>query len=158
MVGLASAVVQGGVVRRLVPAMGERRAYLLGLGVAAVAFAGYGFAPTPMWVYVIIPIGALAGMIGPSVQAILSHGVPGNEQGMLQGGLTSLQSVSSILGPLLANGAFGYFVSDDAPVHLPGAAFFVGAVLWVVALLLSLRAFARHPVKSAPGAPVETAA
>lgn len=149
MVGLAAAAVQGGVVRRVVPMFGERRTYLAGLTIAIFSFLGYGLATSPTWVYVIIPFGALAGMVGPSVQAILSKSVPPTEQGMLQGGLTSLQSLSSIIGPLLANGAFGFFISDRAPLHLPGVAFLIGSALWLTVLLLSLRAFSQHPVAKA---------
>jgi DHA1 family tetracycline resistance protein-like MFS transporter len=79
--------------------------------------------------------------------AILSEGVPANEQGLLQGGVTSLQSLTSIAGPLLANFSFGYFISDAAPVRLPGVSFLIGGLLWAMCLGLSLVAFKAHPAK-----------
>ena len=42
--------------------------------------------------------------------------VPANEQGMLQGGLASVTSITSILGPLIATNLFGFFISEKAPV------------------------------------------
>jgi DHA1 family tetracycline resistance protein-like MFS transporter len=45
--------------------------------------------------------------------------------------------LAAVLGPLVGSTAFGYFVSDAAPVYLPGASFAAGAVLIVAALVLA---------------------
>jgi DHA1 family tetracycline resistance protein-like MFS transporter len=72
---------------------------------------------------------------------MISNSVRADEQGEVQGALASLSSVAGILGPPLATGLFGYFISAKAPVHLPGAAFFCSALLDIVALLLAIRSF-----------------
>jgi DHA1 family tetracycline resistance protein-like MFS transporter len=145
LVGVAAALVQGGLVRRVVPAIGERRAFLFSGVVSLFTFIGYGLAPTGFITYCIIPIGALGGMAGPAIQGLLSRAVPPNEQGLLQGGLVSLTALTQVVGPPVATGLFGYFISAQAPVQIPGISFFFGAACMAVGLLLALRAFAKHP-------------
>ncbi len=149
-VGVGAAIVQGGVVRRVVPMFGERRVFLFAGLVGMAAFIGYGLAPTGLVAYLIIPFGALGGMAGPAVQALLSRAVPANEQGMLQGGLVSLTALTQVIGPPVATGLFGFFISTQAPFQLPGAPFFFGAACMAIGLLFALRAFARHPDVKAP--------
>jgi MFS family permease len=58
---------------------------------------------------------------------------------------SSLASLAGILGPVLATSLFGFFISDRAPVPVPGAAFFFSSVLFLFALLLALRSFRKNP-------------
>ncbi len=150
MVGITSAVVQGGLVRVIMPKLGERRALLLGLVVSGFAFIGYGLAPVGWLVFFILPFGAFAGIAGPAAQGLMSRLVKPSEQGMLQGGLSSLQSVSQIVGPLLASNLFSYFISDAAPAKVPGMAFFVGSVLMFCSAGLALLNFRQHPEFGGP--------
>ncbi|HUQ53241.1 MAG TPA: tetracycline resistance MFS efflux pump, partial [Gammaproteobacteria bacterium] len=78
----------------------------------------------------------------PAVQALMSRSVPANEQGLLQGALASMTNLTSIAGPPIWTGLFGYFVSEAAPVVVPGAAFFAAAGVFLVALLVAKRWFA----------------
>ncbi|WP_339738642.1 TCR/Tet family MFS transporter [uncultured Maricaulis sp.] len=137
-VGLASAIVQGGLTRIIVGRIGEWRAYGIGFSIAAVAYIGYGFV-SEVWVfYVIMAFGSFAGIGGPAMQSICSRLVPANSQGELQGAMSSLQSLSMVIGPLTLPLVFRYFTTDDAPVYLPGAAFLLAAVLTVLALVVGL--------------------
>lgn len=149
-VGLTAAIVQGGLVRRIIPAVGERKALLGGVMIATVAFVGYAFAPAGWVIYVILPFGALGGIWNPAGQSLMSRSVPPNEQGMLQGGLTSLTAITQIIGPPIATHLFEFFISSRAPFYLPGAAFLGGAVLMVIGVLLIIRAFAKHPEAPTP--------
>jgi DHA1 family tetracycline resistance protein-like MFS transporter len=149
-VGVAAALVQGGLVRRVVPALGERRAFLFAGLVGIATFVGYGLSPSGLITYCLIPFGALGGIAGPAVQAMLSRAVPANEQGMLQGGLVSLTSLTQVIGPPVATGLFSYFISARAPMALPGVSFFFGAACMAVGLAFALRAFARHPEARVP--------
>ena len=47
------------------------------------------------------------------------------------------------MAPLMANGLFAVFISPQAPVNVPGAPFFLGSVLCLVALLLARRQSSR---------------
>ena len=144
-VGLAAAIVQGGLVRRIIPKLGERRALTTGIVVSMLAFVLYGLAPAGWTLYVFLVFGSLGGIAGPAAQGLMSKAVPPNEQGMLQGGLSSVTSITNVLGPLLATNLFGYFISDAAPVKVPGAAFFAGSALLFLALIQARRTFRRVP-------------
>ncbi|SDM66519.1 TCR/Tet family MFS transporter [Maricaulis salignorans] len=137
-VGLASAIVQGGLTRIIVARIGEWRAYGIGFSIAALAYVGYGFV-SEVWIfYVIMAFGSFAGIGGPAMQSICTRLVPANSQGELQGAMSSLQSLSMVIGPLTLPLVFRYFTTDSAPVYLPGAAFLLAAILTVLALIVGL--------------------
>ena len=144
-VGLVIGAVQGGLTRVVIPRIGRRRAVLVGfsfytLGLICFAFATHGW----MMYAFMIPYG-LGGLAGPAVQALVSESVPPSEQGELQGALTSLVSVASIIGPLLMTALFAHFSRHVSGVpYFPGAPFLAGAVLMVVALGLAALSFRRH--------------
>ncbi|MCB0082870.1 MAG: TCR/Tet family MFS transporter [Caldilineaceae bacterium] len=153
-VGLTAAIVQGGLIRRIVPLFGERRSLIIGLAINAMSFVLYGLAPAGWMIYVIPFFGALGGIAQPSAQSIITQNVKDNEQGAIQGSLSSLNAVSAVIGPLLATQIFRYFISDAAPVHVPGAPFFLGSLLIVVGLFLALNTFRRLPAKPVGTAPL----
>ncbi|WP_417481309.1 TCR/Tet family MFS transporter [Maricaulis sp.] len=137
-VGLASAIVQGGLTRIIVAKIGEWKSYAIGFSIAALAYIGYGLVSEVWAFYVIMAFGSLSGIGGPAMQSICSRLVPANSQGELQGAMSSLQSLSMVIGPLTLPLVFRYFTTDDAPVYLPGAAFLLAAVLTVLALIVGL--------------------
>ena len=68
-----------------------------------------------------------------------------DEQGAVQGALAGLQSIANILGPLIGTNAFAYFISDRAPAYIPGAPFYIGAILATGGWLLTIWALKRKP-------------
>jgi DHA1 family tetracycline resistance protein-like MFS transporter len=126
-VGLLMALGQALVSRRLIPKIGERRAILLGLSLGFIGFAGNGLA-TQGWMFVpIFTVAALQGLVFPSMNSTLSRTVAPNEQGELQGGVASLQSVAAIVGPPVLTNVFAYFTRPGTSHPLPGAAFLLAA-------------------------------
>lgn len=152
-VGASAMIVQGGLVRVIIPKIGEPWGIVLGLAIGALAMAGYGLATQGWMIYAILVFGALGGIAGPSAQGLISKRVQANEQGAVQGALSSLASVAGILGPPVATALFGYFVRPDAVIYLPGAAFFLASGLMLVALLMAARVLRRLPPPEAPTAP-----
>jgi DHA1 family tetracycline resistance protein-like MFS transporter len=150
LVGLTAALVQGGLTRVLVPRLGERKAATLGLTMIAVTFVGYGLATESWMMYALIVVGSLGGITGPAVQALISRSVGADEQGGIQGSLTGLASVAGILGPPLSTTLFSHFISDEAKMKIPGAAFFSSALLVLIGLMLAVRSFRRHGGGPAP--------
>lgn len=148
LVGLLSALVQGVLVRALVPRIGERRAILVGLSAITVGLFAYGSVTEGWMMYLVMLVAALGGLAGPTSQALVSQSVGADEQGEVQGALSSLMSLTGVAGPLVGTGLFGYFTSSAAPVPIPGAALYFGGVLSLVALVVALRLFRR------PRAPV----
>lgn len=140
-VGLMAAIVQGGLARRIIPALGERRAIVIGLSIGSINMIGYGLATAGWMILTIVAIGSLGSFGGPALQGLISRNVPPNEQGSVQGALASLGSVAGFIAPLIATSLFGYFISDRAPVKLPGAPFFLSAGLLITAMLLAVRSF-----------------
>jgi DHA1 family tetracycline resistance protein-like MFS transporter len=142
MVGVMFVVGQGGLVRVIVPRLGERRAIMLGLAVSAVTCVLYGVVPQGWMVFPVMVLAIFGWTIAqPAVQALMSRSVPPNEQGLLQGALASMLNLTSIAGPPIWTGLFGFFVSSAAPIIVPGAAVFVAALVFAVALALTMRWF-----------------
>lgn len=143
-VGLAIGVVQGGLTRILIPKLGERNSVFIGLGLYAIGFVLFAFATEGWMMYAFMIPFSLGGLAGPALQGIISNQVPANEQGELQGALTSLISVTSIIGPLLMTYLFAYFTGPQASVHFAGAPFLMGAVLSLISMLLAIRSLIKH--------------
>ena len=146
-VGLCVAIVQGGLTRVVIPKIGEVKSVYFGLTISCIGFIGFAFSPTgAIMLAMIIPY-CLGGFAGPSLQGIVSNKVPQNQQGELQGALTSLVSFTAIFGPPMMTGLFGYFTSNIAPFKFPGAPFLMGAVLVLAALVYAIRILSfKNPV------------
>jgi MFS transporter, DHA1 family, tetracycline resistance protein len=144
-VGLLMAIAQGVLTRVLIPWLGgERRAALVGMGAALVAYVGYASAPSGWVMYVVSLSTFLFGVTYPSMNALASQQIPADSQGELQGAVACVGSVSAIFGPPLMTQVFGYFSSERAVVYYPGAAFLAAAVLTVCCAGLFVRAL-RQP-------------
>lgn len=135
-VGLLVAFVQGFLVRIVNPRIGNNNAVLIGLTLYVCGLVAFGLAPTGFYMMLAIIPYCLGGINGPAMQSIMTSSVPANAQGELQGTITSLQSVTSIIGPLMMAGIFNHFtkVSD---IYFPGAAFITAAVLVLLALIVA---------------------
>jgi DHA1 family tetracycline resistance protein-like MFS transporter len=153
LVGLCSGLVQAVLVRRLMPALGERRMIIIGLALCIVGYGFFGFA-NGAWMFVLgIPFLCLGGLSGPPAQAMMTHQVDPHEQGRLQGALTNLASLAGIFGPALFANIFALFISDHAPVkHLPGAAFVLAAVLLLASALIAVRVTRKTAAAGPPDA------
>ncbi len=147
LVGIMAIIVQGFLIRMIIPRLGERRSILLGLGLSILTYLGYGFATEGWMVYVIIIVGALSGIAGPALQGLITGSVPANAQGKVQGALTSLNSITSILSPIIFTSIlFSFFTSDRVAVDLPGIPFILGAVSFIFSLWLMQRVFKTMPI------------
>lgn len=131
-VGIIVSIVQGGLIRIIIPKIGNKKAVFYGLLLNVIGLIGFAFASQSWMMFAFLIPYCLGGIGGPAIQGIISNQVPANEQGELQGALTGLMSLSAILGPLLMNNLFAYFTSEGAVIYFPGAAFIVGAFLLIV--------------------------
>ena len=108
----------------------------------ALGFFIYGAAPTGPLFWVGIPVMSLWGIAGAAIQALTTQLVAPDQQGQLQGATNSVQSVSQLVGPFLFTLTFAYFISAQAPVKVPGAAFLLASAFEVLALLIAWRTLA----------------
>jgi DHA1 family tetracycline resistance protein-like MFS transporter len=147
LVGVCAMAVQGAAIGPIVKRFGERRALLLGVGCGAIGFLIFGLAPTGPLFWLGIPVMALWGVSGAAIQALMTRLVAPDEQGQLQGAITSVQSVSQLVGPFLFTLTFAYFIGAQAPLKLPGAPFLLASALLVLALLIAARTLAAARVR-----------
>jgi len=141
-VGVLISIVQGGLIRIIIPAWGQKTSLYVGLGLYSIGLVLFAFATEGWMMFAFLVPYCLGGIAGPALQGIISSQVPSNEQGELQGALTSLMSVTSIFGPLLMAQLFSYFTAAEAPVYFPGAPMLMGAMLTMLSLFLAMRALA----------------
>jgi DHA1 family tetracycline resistance protein-like MFS transporter len=138
-VGLMVAIVQGGLIRVINPKLGVKRSVYIGLSLYIIGFILFAFASKGWMIFAILVPYCLGGIAGPSLQGIISNQVPPNEQGELQGTLTSMISITSIIGPPLMTNLFAYFTSPNNAIYFPGAPFLLGAILVTLSLLFAYR-------------------
>ncbi len=149
-VGLLVGVVQGGLIRIVNPRLGNEKSVYIGLGLYALGLLLFAFASQSWMMFVFLIPYCLGGIAGPALQSIISGHVPPNEQGELQGALTSLMSATSIIGPLMMTNLFAYFTGPKAPVYFPGAAFLLGSLFMLLSTIwayYALRGEKKQPVK-----------
>lgn len=135
-VGLLVGIVQGVLIRFINPKLGNEKSVYVGLGLYSLGMLLFAFATQGWMMFVFLVPYCLGGIAGPALQAIISSQVPPNEQGELQGALTSLMSATSIVGPIIMTSLFYYFTTGS-PYHFAGAPFLLGAVLLIVSTVLA---------------------
>lgn len=136
LVGILMAVMQGYVIRLVIPKWGPVVTAFAGFSAAAAAFIGIALANNSVTVLLWCFMSAFAGLAGPAVAGIMSNQVPQNEQGELQGINASVGSFGAIIGPLLMTQSFALFTGSDPVVYFPGIAFLLAGTLTLIALAL----------------------
>jgi DHA1 family tetracycline resistance protein-like MFS transporter len=132
--GLGSAVVQGLLVRRVVPALGERHAAMIGGVIVAVAYLCIAFAPFGWVVILGLVLQSIGAITSPAIQGLVSASAAADRQGETQGALSSVQGLTAIVSPLIASWVFSTFTGPAAPILLPGAPFVVSALAYGLAI------------------------
>lgn len=137
--GISMAFVQGGLIRPMLRFMGERGAVIYGHIADVAVFLLIGFVSSGTWLLILTPLAALPAVITPALQGIMSKAVGDDEQGALQGALTSIAALAMIISPLLMTTVFYTFTTPETGVYLPGAPFLLAAVLIAAALMVFVR-------------------
>lgn len=148
-VGLLVGIVQGGLIRFINPKLGNEKSIYIGLLLYAAGLLLFAFASQSWMMFVFLIPYCLGGIAGPALQSTISGNVPPNEQGELQGALTSMISLTSIIGPPLMTGLFAYFTKPGTPLHFSGAAFFVGSLLMLASAIIAYKTLHAHILKTA---------
>jgi DHA1 family tetracycline resistance protein-like MFS transporter len=143
-VGILVALVQGGLIRIIIPKIGQEKTVYLGIILYFIGLVLFGIASQGWMMFAFLIPYCIGGIAGPAIQGIISKQVGASEQGELQGALTSLISITSIIGPPFMTNLFTYFTSDAAKFHFSGAPFIMGAILTVFSLYLAHRTLSKH--------------
>lgn len=138
-VGVLVAFVQGYLIRILNPWLGQKRSVYYGIGFYALGMLLFAFANQSWMMFAFLIPYCLGGIAMPALQGIISGQVPANEQGDLQGALTSLMSATAIIGPPLMTNLFSFYTGPKASFYFPGAAFLTGAILTIISVFLAMR-------------------
>ena len=136
--GAVSVVMQGYVVRKVLPKVGETRLASEALVISVAGYALLAWSPQAWWLYPAIGVIAMGnGLAGPALWALLSREGDPQEQGVLMGVGSSLSSLARVGGPILAGVAF-----DHAGMSSP---YWMGAAFMVVGFFLIRAAAADQP-------------
>jgi len=150
LLGLMTAVVQGGIIRPVVARFGERRTIVAGLSFSLLGYLLFTL-PTQGWMmYGVIVLNGFDYAVKPISQSLLSGLVSARQQGAIQGALSSQTALATIVGPLVATNLFGYFISASAPYRLPEIPFILGALLFLLALWLAVTTFSKESFQPSP--------
>jgi DHA1 family tetracycline resistance protein-like MFS transporter len=144
--GIAMALVQAFLVGPAIRLWGERKTTIYGLTLDIAGFIFYGFVTSGFWAIAVTPILTLSGVAAPALQGILSNATPDDQQGELQGVLSSIAAVGMSVSPMVMTAVFFFFTREGAAIYSPGAPFLLSALLMVVCvLILVVRPRARVP-------------
>ncbi|HEV2478441.1 MAG TPA: MFS transporter, partial [Puia sp.] len=116
----------------------------LGLCLYTLGLVLFAFASQSWMMFVFLVPYCMGGIAGPSLQAVISKHIGPTQQGELQGALTGLMSVTTIIGPLIMNSTFAYFTSSKAPFYFPGIHFLIGAACMLMSTLIAVNVLSRE--------------
>lgn len=134
-VGIAFGLGQGVTTRMIVPRIGEKNSVKYGTLLLSLSYFLYAIATQGWMMYPIISLMIFCGIAIPSLQSLMSKEVAANEQGQLQGGLISIMSLTSILGPLIYTYLFSHFTQGFA-LSFPGAPYMMAAIISMICFVL----------------------
>ena len=148
-IGVLMVFTEGVLVRILVPRLGESRMLYIGLVMGGLCMVALAFSTQAWMAYAAISLYVVGwGVVGPAARAMASRSVGRDEQGVLQGAISSLTTATGVIGPPIAAGLFGYFVGPNTAVVFAGAPYILGALLFVVSLLLARQGRIKRAIES----------
>ncbi|MGH0028550.1 MAG: TCR/Tet family MFS transporter [Myxococcota bacterium] len=134
LVGVMITLVQGVLIRVVIPWLGEVRSVYAGYLLLSAGFLGFAFAGNGWVMLLCIVPWSLGEIATPALRGIMANQVPDNAQGELQGALTSVASLTAIGAPILLTRLFHHFTADPGGLYFPGAAFFAAGAMVLGAL------------------------
>ena len=142
--GIFMILVQAFLIRWAIPKFGAYKTGVVGMMAMVIGFCGYAFSTSGWQLYPWLALASISGFVTPAFQSIMTSQIPANAQGELQGALSSVGSITSIIGPLFMTQIFATFTGENALVYFPGVAFFAAAVLSLLCLLIFVPVVTRH--------------
>jgi len=143
-IGLFVSLVQGVLIRWINPKLGNEKSIYVGMTLYAAGMFLFAFATQSWMMFVFLIPYCLGGIAGPALQSVISAHVPANEQGEIQGTLSSLMSASAIIGPPMMSMIFFYFTHDNAPFKFAGAPFVLGGILMLLSAFIAYFSFRKR--------------
>lgn len=142
-IGVMVAIVQGYLVGVIVKKFGKRKVIIYGFLFWTIGMFLFSLATEPWMLYAFLVPYALGGIAGPTVQGLISNEVSEKEQGNLQGAITSLISLTAIIGQLMFSSVFYYFIRPEGAIYFPGAPYVLAAILLFASFVFASLAMRR---------------
>ncbi|VTP90913.1 TCR/Tet family MFS transporter [Sphingobacterium daejeonense] len=143
-IGILLTIVQAGLIRVIIPKLGLAKSIVTGLFLNCISLFAFGIVDTTLLLFATSIFYVFAGIAGPAMQSSISNHTPANEQGQIQGGLTSIISLTAIIGPLVMTSLFSFFTKKNGPMYLPGAPFYLGSLLALIAVIIAINYFRQN--------------
>jgi DHA1 family tetracycline resistance protein-like MFS transporter len=143
-IGLLVGIVQGGLIRWINPKLGNQKSIYVGMALYTIGMFLFATATQSWMMFVFLIPYCLGGIAGPAMQSVISEQVPANEQGEIQGTMSSLMSASAIIGPPMMSTVFYYFTHDEAPFKFAGAPFVLGGALMFISTIIAFYSFKKR--------------
>jgi DHA1 family tetracycline resistance protein-like MFS transporter len=142
--GVFMILVQALLIRWAIPRLGAFKSGMVGLLAMIAGFTGYALAVAGWQMYIWLALASISGFVTPAFQAIMTSQIPSNAQGELQGALSSVTSITTIVGPVLMTQLFALFTGESASFYFPGSAFLAAALLTLLSLLIFIPVVRHH--------------
>ena len=134
--GVASFLVQGGLIRIVLPKTGLFWGAFVGMVATIIAYLGMGLATSGWMIYAMGPFAALAGFYNPALNNMMSSRISESEQGELQGAIGAAQGLAMMIGPVIMGTTFEVFAKENTPYYEPGAPFIAAFLMSVLAIFI----------------------
>ena len=134
--GLCMAFTQGYLLKKIIRYIGENKTVKITLYINIISFFFIAFITDSWMIWVLIPVISLGVISGPALQGLMSQAVPDNQQGELQGLLTSITAIGMIISPLLMTFTFGFFTGVENYLYFPGSPFIISFILVILCIIL----------------------
>ncbi|MCF4166142.1 MFS transporter [Zavarzinia compransoris] len=141
--GITAILAQAGFAPQMIRRLGPGRTLLIGLVAMTLFCTALAFVTAGWQLYAALVFMPFAMAAAPAVQALTSTSVGDDEQGLLQGTISGVTGLAAVAGPLTGAFVFRHFIGPSTPVHFPGAAFLLAAVLGLAAVAIATRALRR---------------
>jgi DHA1 family tetracycline resistance protein-like MFS transporter len=136
-VGILVGLVQGVLLKFINNKIGNEKSVYVGFGLYALGMFLFAFASQSWMMFAFLIPYCLGGISGPALQSMMSAEVDASHQGELQGGLTSMMSATSIIGPLMMTSLFTFTTAANTPFYFPGAPFVLGGIFMLISTLIT---------------------
>jgi DHA1 family tetracycline resistance protein-like MFS transporter len=143
-IGLLVGLVQGGLIRWINPKLGNEKSIYVGMALYTIGMFLFATATQSWMMFVFLIPYCLGGIAGPAMQAVISEQVPANEQGEIQGTMSSLMSASAIIGPPMMSTVFYFFTHNEAPFKFAGAPFVLAGFLMLLSTIVAYLSFKKR--------------
>ena len=134
--GFGIVIIQGVLIRPILKRFGERVTALFGMCIHLLTFLAYPLMTETWHVFAYLPISVFSAVAVPALQGLMSNNVPKNTQGELQGVMSSLTAIATIVSPFVMTRVFSHFTREDSAIYLPAAPFIVSALAVMIALVV----------------------